>query len=96
MPLGSCALSASLESQSMASAAAASGYLMADFNSFLLQIASEIKSYELVDMKFLCEGDSCLRFFSTDNLAGSRSFFPDHVVPDYVARIHCCRHLPLC
>ena len=30
---------------------------MADFNYFLLQIASEIKSDELADMKFLCEGD---------------------------------------
>ena len=41
----------------MAPAAATSGYLMADFNYFLLQIASEIKSDELADMKFLCEED---------------------------------------
>ena len=41
----------------MASAAATSGNLMADFNYFLLQIASEIKSDELAEMKFVCEGD---------------------------------------
>ena len=44
----------------MASAAATSGYLMADFNYFLLQIASEIKSDELPDMKFLCQEDDDL------------------------------------
>ena len=41
----------------MASAAATSGYLMRDFNYFLLQIASEINSNELEEMKFLCSGD---------------------------------------
>ena len=44
----------------MASAAVTSGYLMADFNYFLLQIAYEIKIHELEDMKFLCEGDDDL------------------------------------
>ena len=39
----------------MASAAVRSGYLMADFNYFLLQIANEIKSDELAEMKFLCD-----------------------------------------
>ena len=33
---------------------------MADFNYFLLQVANEIKSIELADMKFLCEGDDTL------------------------------------
>ena len=45
----------------MASAAATSGYLMTDFNYFLLQIASEIKSDELADMKFLCQDDDLRR-----------------------------------
>ena len=31
-----------------------------DFNFFLLQVAGEIESYELADMKFLCEGDDAL------------------------------------
>ena len=31
---------------------------MADFNYFLLQIADEITSIELADMKFLCQGDN--------------------------------------
>ena len=44
----------------MASAVATSGSLTADFNYFLLQIANEIKSDELEDMKFLCEGDDGL------------------------------------
>ena len=39
----------------MASAAVRSGNLMADFNYFLLQIASEIKSDELAEMKFQCD-----------------------------------------
>ena len=39
----------------MASAAVGSGNLMADFNYFLFQIASEIKSDELEEMKFLCD-----------------------------------------
>lgn len=33
---------------------------MADFNYFLLQIANEIESIELADMKFLCKGDDTL------------------------------------
>ena len=41
----------------MASAAATSGYLMANFDYFLLQIAHKITNDELADMKFLCEGD---------------------------------------
>ena len=40
----------------MASAAATSGDLMADFNIFLLQIADEITIDELQAMKFVCEG----------------------------------------
>lgn len=44
----------------MASAVATSGSLTADFNYLLLQIANEIKSDELEDMKFLCEGDDGL------------------------------------
>ena len=52
--------SVSVESPSIASAAVRSGDLMADFNYFLLQIADEIKSIELADMKFLCEGDDTL------------------------------------
>ena len=39
----------------MASAAVRSGCLMADFNYFLLQIANEIKSDELAEMKVLCD-----------------------------------------
>lgn len=52
--------SVSVESPSIASAAVRSEDLMADFNYFLLQIANEIKSIELADMKFLCEGDDTL------------------------------------
>ena len=33
---------------------------MVDFNYLLLQVAVEIKSDELADMKFLCEGDDIL------------------------------------
>ena len=33
---------------------------MVDFNYLLLQVADEIKSDELADMKFLCEGDDTL------------------------------------
>ena len=54
-PLASCASSTSLESPSIASAAATSE---TDFNFFLLQVASEIKSDELDAMKFLCQGDT--------------------------------------
>ena len=56
----------------MASAAATSGYLMADFNYFLLQIASEIKSDELADMKFLCEGDDDLPRGKLEPIANPR------------------------
>ena len=52
--------SISVESLSMGSAATRSGNLMADFNYFLLQIANEIQSIELADMKFLCKGDDTL------------------------------------
>ena len=34
--------------------------MMADFNFFLLQVAYRIKSNDLADMKFLCEGDDAL------------------------------------
>ena len=47
--------SVSVESLSMASADVRSGHLMVDFNYFLLQIAHEIKSDELAEMKFLCD-----------------------------------------
>ena len=50
----------SVESPNIASAAVRSEDLVADFNYFLLQIANEIKSIELADMKFLCEGDDTL------------------------------------
>ena len=53
--------SVSVESRRTASAAVRSGDLMmADFNFFLLQIAYQIKSNDLADMKFLCEGDDAL------------------------------------
>lgn len=48
--------SISVESLSMASDPERSGNLMASFNKFLLQIANEIKSDELDDMKFVCQG----------------------------------------
>lgn len=56
----------------MASAAATSGYLMADFNYFLLQIASEIKSDELADMKFLCQEDDDLPRGKLEPIANPR------------------------
>ena len=46
--------SISVESLSMASDPERSGDLMASFNKFLLQIANEIKSDELDDIKFVC------------------------------------------
>lgn len=52
--------SISVESPNIASSAVRSGDLMADFNYFLLQIANEIRSMELADMKFLCQGDDTL------------------------------------
>ena len=56
----------------MASAATTSGHLMADFNYFLLQIASEIKSDELANMKFLCEGDDDLPRGKLEPIANPR------------------------
>ena len=47
--------SISVESLSMASDPERSGDLMANFNKFLLQIANEITSDELEEMKFVCE-----------------------------------------
>ena len=72
MPLGSCALSTSLESPSIASAAATSGYSMADFNYFLCQVASEIKSDELAEMKFLCEEEDDLPRGKLEPIANPR------------------------
>ena len=46
--------SISVESLSMTSATERSGDLMAYFNKFLLQIAKEITSEELEELKFLC------------------------------------------
>ena len=66
-------LSVSVESLSMASAAALrSGELMADFNYFLLQIANEITRKELDDMKFLCEGDDDLPRAKLEPIANPR------------------------
>ena len=45
---------------------------MADFNYFLLQIASEIKSDELADMKFLCEEDDDLPRGKLEPIANPR------------------------
>ena len=45
---------------------------MADFNYFLLQIAREIKSDELADMKFLCEGDDDLPRGKLEPIANPR------------------------
>ena len=45
---------------------------MADFNYFLLQVANEIKSDELADMKFLCEGDDTLPRKKFERIAGPR------------------------
>ena len=72
MPLASCASSTSLESPSIASAAATSGYVMADFNYFLVQVANEIKSDELADMKFLCEEDDTLPKKTYEHIANPR------------------------
>ena len=72
MPLGSCAPSTSLESQSMASAAATSRYLMTDFNYLLRQIASEINSDELTNMKSLCEEDNTLPGGKREQIADPR------------------------
>ena len=45
---------------------------MADFNYFLLQVANEIKSDELADMKFLCEGDDTLPRKKYEQIANPR------------------------
>ena len=45
---------------------------MADFNYFLLQVAWEIKSDKLADMKFLCEGDDTLPRTKCEQIANPR------------------------
>ena len=45
---------------------------MVDFNYFLLQVANEIKSDELADMKFLCEGDDILPRNKYEQIANPR------------------------
>ena len=45
---------------------------MVDFNYFLLQIAGEIKSDELANMKFLCEGDDDLPRGKLEPIANPR------------------------
>ena len=45
---------------------------MVDFNYLLLQVAVEIKSDELADMKFLCEGDDILPRNKYEQIANPR------------------------
>ena len=45
---------------------------MANFNYFLVQVASEIKSDELADMKFLCARDDTLPRKEFERIAGPR------------------------
>ena len=45
---------------------------MVDFNYLLLQVADEIKSDELADMKFLCEGDDILPRNKYEQIANPR------------------------
>ena len=45
---------------------------MTDFNYFLLQVASEINSDELADMKFLCEEDDTLPKEKREQIANPR------------------------
>ena len=57
----------------MASAAATTADLTTTyFNRFLLQIANEIKSDELEDMKFVCEGDDDLPRTKLEPIANPR------------------------